>query len=227
MNKIRILLVEDDPNLGSVLQDYLQLKGYEVELAANGAAGLKLFKNNGFSLCILDVMMPVMDGFALAENIRKTNSQIPIIFLTAKSMIEDKIKGFNIGADDYIVKPFSTEELLLRIKAVMKRVINESAQDKIVIGSFVFYPEKQLLENGSTQIKLTFKENSLLKLLAENINQVVQRDVALENIWTDTSYFTARSMDVYISKLRNYFKSDTSIEIINIHGCGYKLMINC
>lgn len=227
MKKYKILLVEDDLNLGNILSEYLSLKKYEVELCKNGDEGITAFKKNKFDLSILDVMMPRKDGFTLAKEIRAINKNIPIIFLTAKSMLKDKIEGFNIGADDYITKPFNTEELILRINAVLRRaqnIINEEAVFKI--GKYVFDYQKRLLKTNSKSVSLTSKENELLKLLCENSNQTVEREKALPQIWKDDNYFTSRSMDVYITKLRNYLKDDNSIEIVNVHGIGFKLLIN-
>ncbi|MBK7105190.1 MAG: response regulator transcription factor [Ignavibacteriae bacterium] len=229
MKKYKILLVEDDINLGNILSEYLSLKKYEVELCKNGEEGLVSFKNSKFDLCILDVMMPRKDGFTLAKEIRAINKNIPVIFLTAKSMLKDKIEGFNIGADDYITKPFNTEELILRINAVIRRSansINQSEELIFNIGKFIFNYQKRLLTIKNTSSALTSKENELLKLLCENINQTLEREKALSIIWKNDNYFTSRSMDVYITKLRNYLKEDESIEIVNVHSIGFKLVIN-
>ncbi len=227
MKKYKILLVEDDLNLGNILSEYLSLKKYEVELCKNGEEGIEKFKMNNFDLSILDVMMPRKDGFTLAKEIRAINKNIPIIFLTAKSMLKDKIEGFNIGADDYITKPFNTEELILRINAVLKRSQNVIYEDAVFnIGKYVFDYQKRTLKTNNKTVSLTSKENELLKLLCENSNQTVEREKALPQIWKDDNYFTSRSMDVYITKLRNYLKDDNSIEIVNVHGIGFKLLIN-
>lgn len=226
----RILLVEDDENLGTLLNDYLSVKGYNVLLATNGNEGLEKFNSDEFDLLILDVMMPKLDGFNLAKKIRATDKETPIIFLTAKSMVEDKIEGLKIGADDYITKPFNTEELLLRIKNVLRRIeknINrhDIEKTKFTIGKFSFDYQKRLLKLEDKEIKLTSKEADLLRLLCLYQNNLLDRKTALEKVWEEDNYFTSRSMDVYISKLRRYLKTDTSIEIINMHGSGFKLII--
>lgn len=226
---MRILLVEDDENLGNLLKEYLNAKGYEAELYINGEKGYKAFINSFFDLCILDVMMPVKDGFVLAKEIRMINSDIPIIFLTAKAMKEDILKGFDVGADDYITKPFSMEELLARIEAILRRLHKDDAyanQDIFTIHSYTFDSNKQLLIRENNTQKLTTKESELLRLLCNNKNKVLDRDFALRTIWHDATYFNARSMDVYITKLRKYLKDDPSIEIMNIHGKGFKLLIS-
>ncbi|HCQ30208.1 MAG TPA: DNA-binding response regulator [Flavobacteriales bacterium] len=226
MDKIRALLVEDDPNLGNLLKEYLTVKGIVTDLAQDGKSGLKKFHSNSYDICILDVMMPEMDGITLAKEIRKENQQIPIIFLTAKSMKDDKLEGFKAGADDYITKPFSMEELLARINAVMRRakgVYNEE-QNEFKIGKYTFNYNEQTLKIGDKVSKLTSKENELLRLLVLNKNKVMDRNEALIKIWGDDSYFNARSMDVYITKLRKHLKDDPNIEIINIHGKGFKLL---
>ncbi|MFZ1291522.1 MAG: response regulator transcription factor [Melioribacteraceae bacterium] len=229
MKKYKILLVEDDLNLGNILSEYLSLKKYQVELCKNGEEGLISFKKDKFDLCILDVMMPRKDGFTLAKEIREINKNIPIIFLTAKSMLKDKVEGFNIGADDYITKPFNTEELILRINAVIRRSVNSINQSGNLIyniGKFSFDYQKRMLTISDKSITLTSKENELLKLLCENNNETLTRETALKNIWKDDNYFTSRSMDVYVTKLRNYLREDESIEIINVHGIGFKLIIH-
>ncbi|RKY99834.1 MAG: DNA-binding response regulator [Ignavibacteriae bacterium] len=226
--KKKILLVEDDPNLGSLLKDYLSLKSYSVTCCLNGEEGKNVYTEGSFDLLILDVMMPKLDGFTLAKHIRKTDKQTPIIFLTAKSMLEDRLKGLKIGGDDYITKPFSSEELLLRIGNIFKRTDKARQlipKDEIFkLGSFVFDYKKRVLSNGKIKKQLTSKESELLKLLAQNKNEVVERSVALREIWMTESYFTARSMDVFITKLRSYLKPDTSVEIVNVHGTGFKLI---
>ncbi len=227
----RILLAEDDPNLGQLLQEYLNNKGYKTDLATDGNAGLKRFLEGSFELCLLDVMMPKKDGFSLAKEIRLTDKEVPIIFLTAKSMKEDTIQGFKVGADDYITKPFSMEELLLRIQAVLRRYrktspTQEPQQSMFKLGKYAFDFDHQLLtQNGSVQ-KLTSKEAALLKLFCENKNQPINRSFALKLIWGDDSYFNARSMDVYITKLRKHLKDDPSLQIMNLHGEGFKLLVD-
>jgi two-component system, OmpR family, response regulator len=228
--KVNVLLAEDDSNLGRLLKEYLEAKGYTVNLASNGKEGFDLFKKEKYDLCLLDVMMPVKDGFTLAKEIRAMNPDIPIVFLTAKSMKEDAIEGFNAGADDYITKPFSMEELLLRLKAILRRTKNQSIanneQQEFNIGKYHFNHTTQALSiNGSTQ-KLTSKEADLLKLLCINTNNILDRTFALNSIWHDDSYFNSRSMDVYIAKLRKYLKEDPKVEILNIHGKGFKLLVN-
>ena len=223
--KLRILLCEDDENLGMLLREYLQAKNFETELCPDGEAGYKAFLKGSFDLCVLDVMMPKKDGFSLAKDIRQNNSDIPIIFLTAKTLKEDVLDGFKIGADDYITKPFSMEELVFRIEAILRRVKGKKNRDRTTykIGSFTFDTQKQILARGEKQTKLTTKESELLSLLCAHANEILQRDFALKTIWIDDNYFNARSMDVYITKLRKHLKEDESVEIINIHGKGYKL----
>ena len=224
--KQSILLCEDDENLGMLLREYLQAKGYNAELCADGDAGYKAFLKGKFDICVLDVMMPIKDGFILAQEIRAANANIPIIFLTAKTLKEDILEGFKIGADDYITKPFSMEELVFRIEAILRRVCGKKNKESSVykIGRFVFDTQKQLLSIDGQQTKLTTKESELLALLCSHANEILQRDFALKTIWIDDNYFNARSMDVYITKLRKHLKADDSIEIINIHGKGYKLI---
>lgn len=227
MNKTRILLAEDDENLGSLLKEYLMVKGYETGLYTDGNKAYKGFIQEHFDLCLLDVMMPVKDGFTLAKEIRLINSDIPIIFLTAKSMKEDVLEGFTLGADDYITKPFSMEELIFRIEAILRRTMPDpksNIQVQYTIGDYTFDSQKQQLTAGKNVQKLTTKESELLKLLCNNRNKVLERNFALRTIWIDDNYFNARSMDVYITKLRKYLKEDSSIQIINIHGKGYKLI---
>ena len=223
---LKILLCEDDENLGMLLREYLAAKGYDAELCADGELGYKAFLRSKFDICVLDVMMPKKDGFALAQEIRSANSEIPIIFLTAKTLTEDILEGFKIGADAYITKPFSMEELVFRIEAILRRVRGKKTKECAVykIGRFVFDTQKQLLSIGDKQTKLTTKENELLSLLCSHANEILQRDFALKTIWIDDNYFNARSMDVYITKLRKHLKDDDQIEIINIHGKGYKLI---
>lgn len=225
--KIKILLVEDDYNLGFVVQDQLKSQGYDVTLATNGVEGLKKFNENRFQLCILDVMMPKKDGFTLARDIRKIDLNIPILFLTAKNLTEDRIEGFKAGGDDYLTKPFSTEEFLLRVHAILKRVnlIDPNhIQVEFKLGSIVFDAENFTLnyESGE-QKKLTKKEAKILLLLAQNKNKVLTRDIVLNSVWGQDDYFVGRSLDVFITKLRKYLKEDESVTINNIHGVGFKL----
>ena len=228
MEKRNILLVEDDINLGTILSEFLVLKNFRVELCQNGDDGFDKFKNGEFDLCVLDVMMPKKDGFTLAKEIRQINKGIPIIFLTAKSLQNDKIEGLKLGADDYITKPFNTEELLLRINAIIKRYnfTNGFTTSSIYkVGKYTFdYKKRELKIKRSVQ-SLTFKEAELLKLLCENKNNVLRRDLALTKIWNEDTYFTSRSMDVYITKLRNFLKNDRAVVIENIHGVGFKLLV--
>ena len=228
MAKAKILLAEDDVNLGSVLRQYLDAKGYEVEHCLDGEDAFKTFMENEYDLCILDIMMPKKDGFTLAKDIRRINSKIPIIFLTVRSMNEDVLKGFEIGADDYITKPFNMEELLMRIEAILRRTgrLTESKQTVFQIGKYTFDSVRQTLKIGDKIRKLTTKENELLKLLASNMNEVVERNYALKLVWGDDSFFNARSMDVYITKLRKYLAEDPSVKIINVHSVGFKLITN-
>ena len=225
-DKIKILLCEDDENLGMLLREYLQAKGFVAELCADGEAGFKAFLKTKFDICVLDVMMPKKDGFTLAQEIRSANTDVPIIFLTAKTLKEDILEGFKLGADDYITKPFSMEELVFRIEAILRRTKGKKSRESTVyrLGQFTFDTQKQLLQIGEKQTKLTTKENELLGLLCAHSNEILQRDFALKTIWIDDNYFNARSMDVYITKLRKHLKDDPQIEIINIHGKGYKLI---
>jgi DNA-binding response OmpR family regulator len=218
--KTNILLAEDDPNLGTLLSEYLRAKGHEVSLAVNGQIAFEAFCKNRFDFVILDVMMPVKDGFTLAREIRKIDKKIPVLFLTAKSMKEDTLEGFNAGGDDYMTKPFSMEELLARMNAILRRIHGDQ------IGKFTYDTIRQELKLGEQTQKLTTKENELLKLLAANINSVVERNFALTAVWGDDSYFNGRSMDVYITKLRKYLAADESIEIVNVHGKGFRLIVN-
>jgi len=225
--KMRVILSEDDENLGSLLREYLIAKGYDTDLYPDGEAAFKGFQKNQYDLCIFDVMMPKKDGFSLAKDIRMINSEIPIIFLTAKNMKEDVIEGFRIGADDYMTKPFSMEELIFRIEAILRRTMGEADNTQVVfkLGRFTFDARKQTLSDANDSTKLTTKESELLRLLCVNANKVLERNYALKTIWVDDNYFNARSMDVYITKLRKHLKDEEGIEIINIHGKGYKLII--
>lgn len=224
--KMRILLCEDDENLGMLLREFLQAKGFLADLYPDGEAGYKAFLKGRYDLCVLDVMMPKKDGFTLAQEIRSVNSEVPIIFLTAKALKEDVLEGFKIGADDYLTKPFSMEELVFRIGAILRRVKGKVNREITMykIGKFTFDTQKQLLIANDKQQKLTTKESELLALLCSHVNQILERNYALKSIWIDDNYFNARSMDVYITKLRKHLRPDPSIEIINIHGKGYKLI---
>jgi two-component system OmpR family response regulator len=227
MNKIRILLAEDDNNLGTLLRNYLTAKKYETTLFINGRLALEAFPTGLFGLCILDIMMPEIDGLTLAREIRLTNPDIPIIFLTAKNQPEDIIEGFKSGADDYISKPFSMEELLYRIEAILRRTTSPSVNrksDSYTIGGYSFDPLNQMLVFKDQTIKLTTKESELLELLCRHGNEILERNFALKTIWIDDNYFNARSMDVYITRLRKYLKKDPSVKILNVHGRGYKLL---
>ncbi len=227
----KILLAEDDLNLGNLLCDYLKAKGYETVLAKNGNEAFNLFAKGGFNLCLFDVMMPVKDGFTLAKEIRKINETIPIIFLTAKSMKEDTLKGFQSGADDYISKPFSMEELLARINAVLRRS-SSSEQNKqedehlFKIGNYTFDYQKRILTINNSEQKLTSKENELLRLLCLNVGKMLDRTYTLKAIWDDDNYFNARSMDVYIAKLRKHLNQDDRVEIMNVHGRGFRFFVH-
>jgi DNA-binding response OmpR family regulator len=227
----KILLVEDDPNFGTVLKDYLALNDYDVTHAKDGLEGLIAFKNDEFDICILDVMMPKKDGFSLAKDIKGINSEIPLIFLTAKSMKEDVLRGYQVGADDYLNKPFDSEVLLLKLKAILQRKSVDAAGDdnqfEFEIGDFHLNSKlRQLSHQGGEPRKLSPKENKLLKLLAIYKNDLLARELALTKIWHDDNYFTSRSMDVYIAKLRKYLKPDEKVEIINIHGEGFRLVVD-
>lgn len=226
MTKPRILLVEDDPNLGFVLQDNLNLRGYDICLCADGDAGLQSFHKENFDLCILDVMLPKQDGFTLGKTIRQANPQIPILFLTAKAMTEDKLEGFKLGGDDYITKPFNMEELVMRIEVFLKRTNKVEAKPEPVfaLGEFSFDHVNLSLKHKSGGHKtLTIKESEVLKLLFLNRDRVLRREEILTRVWGEDDYFMGRSMDVFISKLRKYLKDDPTIEIVNYHGVGFKL----
>jgi DNA-binding response OmpR family regulator len=227
--KSTILLMEDDPNLSLVLKDYFEMNNINTVHSENGELGLKEFKSRKFDLVILDVMMPKMDGFKVAEKIRAMDKETPVIFLTARGMKEDRIKGFQIGCDDYITKPFSTEELSLRIEAILKRCKTNITEQKDLlfeIGEFSFDYTNMMLKRNSDQRKLTRKEAELLKLLATFKNKLLTREYALNTIWGDSDYFVGRSMDVFITKLRKYLKDDPQISINNVHGTGFKLEVN-
>ena len=230
MSDHSILLVEDDTNLGNILSEYLELKGYGITLCTDGDTGYEHFKNNNYDLCVLDVMMPKKDGSSLARSIRTEKDQVPIIFLTAKSMKEDKIEGFTIGGDDYITKPFSIEEFLMRIQAVLKRcrpavpAVSNNTASTYTIGGYNFDYRNQCLRFDDTDQHLTSREAELLKLLCEYRNEVLRREIALNHVWGDDSYFNGRSMDVYIAKLRKYLKKDPQVEIVTVHGTGFRLL---
>ena len=223
-NSTRILLVEDDINLGSLLREYLKAKGFATTLEADGDKGFRTFRKEHFDLCILDIMLPVKDGFSLARDIRILNPDVPIIFLTAKSMKTDIIEGFRAGADDYMTKPFSMEELLMRIEAVLRRTTKVEQEPVFTLGKYTFDANKQLLTSAEKTINLTTKESDLLKMLCQHPNQVLERNYALKSIWKDDNYFNARSMDVYITKIRKHLQDEPGIQIINVHGKGYKLL---
>jgi DNA-binding response OmpR family regulator len=227
MNKIKILLAEDDVNLGNLLKNYLTAKNYNTVLCANGNTALNAFSAESFNLCILDIMMPEMDGLTLAKEIRLTDPEMPVMFLTAKNQKDDILEGFKAGADDYITKPFSMEELLYRIEAILRRTsgstINKK-EDSYIIGAYAFDPLKQMLLYRDQNVKLTTKESELLELLCRQGNEILERNYALKTIWVDDNYFNARSMDVYITRLRKYLSKDLSVKILNIHGKGYKLI---
>lgn len=227
----KILLAEDDPNLGDLLKDYLELKGkFDVTLCTDGEEAVNQFRKSSYDLCILDVMMPKKDGFTVGREIRKINTTTPIIFATAKGMMEDKTEAFELGGDDYITKPFRVEELLLRINALLKRVIREKddqvVSDKFEIGEYFFDYTSQQIAHKGVQQKLSTKEAELLRLLCLKKNDVLTREEALLKIWHDDNYFTGRSMDVFLSKLRKYLRDDPKVEIVNVHGKGYKLLVS-
>jgi len=229
-NQTRLLLAEDDRNLGNILKNYLDVKGYATTLCLNGQEAVEAIMRRDFDLCILDIMMPVKDGFTAAAEIRALNKKVPIIFLTAKSLQEDKLKGFETGADDYITKPFSMEELLLRMQAILRRTeesLKHPAVDHVFqIGSYLFDYNRQTLIRAGREQKLTSKEAGLLRLLCTHANKVLDRHTTLREIWNADSYFNARSMDVYIVKLRKYLKDDPDVELLNVHGVGFKLVMN-
>jgi two-component system, OmpR family, response regulator len=224
--KWKILLVEDDPNLSEVINDYLVLSGYDVICMADGSAGLHAFINDTFDLCVLDVMLPKKDGFMLATEIRRISQSVPIIFLTALNSLDDRIKGYKSGCDDYIQKPFSSEELTLRINAIMRRCYSDKTnQDIFNIGKYLFdFKNKELLLGDKKQV-LTQKEALLIRVLCRNMNQLVSREQALIEVWGSDNYFAGRSMDVYITKLRKHLKDDESVAILNVHGSGFKLAV--
>ena len=229
METKQILLVEDDPNFGAVLRDYLELHDFNVVLAKDGQQGIQAFRGHDPNLCILDVMMPYKDGFTLASEIREVDSDIPIIFLTAKSMKDDILKGYKVGADDYLTKPFDSEILLHKIHAILARKSGDAEQEETKqfnLGKFTFDSEMRNLKNGDSSVRLSPKEGALLKLLLQNRNQLVSRSEALKKIWKDDNYFTGRSMDVYVAKLRKHLSKDDQVAIINVHSEGFRLVDN-
>ncbi|AWW30825.1 DNA-binding response regulator [Echinicola strongylocentroti] len=230
MSDARLLVVEDDPNLGDILQEYLTMKGYDTKLCRDGEEGWSNFKKGKFDLAILDIMMPKKDGFTLGKDIKKIEEDLPIIYLTAKNMKDDVIEGLKIGADDYITKPFSMEELLLRIGAILRRTKKDDgapqALKNYAFGDLVLHYDEQLLESPEGRHKLTSKENELLRLLVAELNKPVNRSYALKQIWGDDSYFNARSMDVYLSKIRKLLKVDPKVQIITLHGEGFKMVVS-
>jgi two-component system, OmpR family, response regulator len=225
--KLSILLAEDDENLGKLLATYLRSKGFDIHLTTDGQIALDAFHANQFDFCIFDVMMPKMDGFSLAAEIRELDKKVPILFLTAKDLKEDKLKGFETGADDYLTKPFSMEELLARIQAIVRRAGLDEAEPEteVYIGTIKYEPELRVLHTEGEAKKLTTKENQLLQLLVKNQNEVLDRQATLRAVWGDDNYFNGRSMDVYIAKLRKLLKEDPNVEIMNIHGKGFKLIV--
>tara|TARA_B100000795_G_scaffold82196_2_gene59503 strand:- start:16148 stop:16834 length:687 start_codon:yes stop_codon:yes gene_type:complete len=225
MDKQRILLVEDDENLGYVIQDLLSMNGYKVHLARDGKEGLLFFNKSTYDLCLIDVMMPKKDGFELAEDIQKVNSSVPLVFLTARNQKEDKIKGLKLGADDYITKPFDSDEFLLRVKAILRRGSTEknNSNKEYKIGEYTFTPSTLILSKDDDNRRLTKKESALLKLLCEHKGKILEREIVSNLIWGDDSYFVGRSMDVFITRLRKYLKDDSAISITNIHGIGFRL----
>ena len=226
-NKLHILLCEDEESLGMLVREYLQAKGYDAELYLDGEAGYKAFVKGKYDMCLLDVMMPKMDGFTLARELRSINSEVPIMFLTAKNLKDDILEGFKLGADDYLTKPFSLDELVYRMEAILRRVKARSRQmaTRYQLGRFTFDTQRQLLSIDDKSTKLTTKESELLTMLCTHMNDILERDLALKTIWIDDNYFNARSMDVYITKLRKHLKDDPNVEINNVHGKGYRLVV--
>ena len=225
-----LLLVEDDENLGFVVQDALQRKGYKVHLCRDGKEGLRYINEHPYDLCILDVMLPNKDGFSLAEDIRTVNAQVPIVFLTAKSMTEDRIAGFKAGGDDYMTKPFSHEELLLRIEAILRRTRGQGEDERnrqsFELGDYTFDHRNLMLSHPEEERKLTRKEAEVLRLLCMHRDQVLTRELVLNMVWGDDTYFLGRSLDVFISRLRKYLKRDDRVQITNVHGVGFKLLVD-
>jgi len=225
--QVRILFAEDEMNLGKVLTTYLTSKGFEVRHATNGEIAYEMFCKGTFDICLIDVMMPLMDGFTLAQEIRKVNKKIPIVFLTAKNLQEDMIKGLTIGGDDYITKPFSIDVLLARIQALLRRTTPaQEENEQVQIGqSIIFDKKRQCLVISGEEKKITTREMQLLQMLLDNKNDILERSYALKKIWGDDSYYNSRNMDVYITKLRKYFKNEPSVQIINVHGVGFKFVM--
>jgi DNA-binding response OmpR family regulator len=228
--KANILLVEDDLNLGFVIQDALKRRGYTVHLCRDGKEGLRKFNEQPYDLCVLDVMLPQKDGFSLAEDIRMVNAQVPIVFLTAKSQPEDRIAGFKAGGDDYLTKPFSHEELILRIEAILRRTQGREddarERDRFEVGDYTFDHRNLMLSHPTEERKLTKKEAEVLRLLCLHADQVLPRELVLNMVWGDDTYFLGRSLDVFISRLRKYLKLDPKVQIVNVHGVGFKLVID-
>ena len=228
--KANILLVEDDLNLGFVIQDALKRRGYTVHLCRDGKEGLRKFNEQPYDLCVLDVMLPQKDGFSLAEDIRLVNAQVPIVFLTAKSQTEDRIAGFKAGGDDYLTKPFSHEELILRIEAILRRTQGREEdvreRDRFEVGDYTFDHRNLMLSHPTEERKLTKKEAEVLRLLCLHADQVLPRELVLNMVWGDDTYFLGRSLDVFISRLRKYLKLDPKVQIVNVHGVGFKLVID-
>lgn len=228
MSKAKLLVVEDDTNLGDILKEYLEMKGYEPTLCRDGEEGWNKFKKDKFDLCLLDIMMPKKDGFTLAKEIKKVQEDLPILFLTAKNQKDDIIEGLKIGADDYLTKPFSMEELLLRVNAILRRTHKSGEISPLKVytfGDFILHYDEQILEGPQGKNKLTSKENELIRILASEMNKLVNRSHALKQIWGDDSYFNARSMDVYLSKIRKLLRDDPKVQIITIHGEGFKMIV--
>lgn len=228
--KATILLVEDDMNLGFVVQDALKRKGYTVHLVRDGKEGLKKFNEQPYDLCVLDVMLPGKDGFSLAEDIRLTNALVPIVFLTAKSQTEDRIAGFKAGGDDYLTKPFSHEELVLRVEAILRRTLGKGEdprnRERFEVGDYTFDHRNLMLSHPTEERKLTKKEADVLRLLCLHADQVLPRELVLNMVWGDDTYFLGRSLDVFISRLRKYLKADPKVQIVNVHGVGFKLVVD-
>jgi two-component system, OmpR family, response regulator len=224
---VKIFLVEDDLSFGSVLKSYLELNDYSVDWIDDGKFAIEHFRKGAFDVCILDVMLPHVDGFTIANEIRQINNTVPIVFLTAKKLKEDVLKGYGVGGDDYITKPFDTDILLAKIKAIIaRRDVNDGSRDIYEIGKFVFNAKLRNLTYGDKEYKLSPKEGQLLELLAINPNALISMELALKKIWGSDDYFTARSMDVYVTKLRKYLSDDPTLIIKNIHGAGFQLLIN-
>lgn len=229
MTPLRILLLEDDPNLGFILKEHLELQGYAVDLRTNGVDGMECFRRGGYALCLVDVMMPKKDGFTFAREVRVLDEQIPLMFLSAKSLKEDRVEGLKIGADDYITKPFSMEELMLRIRAVLKRARQSPAatpgRGEYTIGSFTFDTDTRMLRGPDTAEELTTREADLLKMFCEQDQGLLERTTALRQIWGTDSFFAGRSMDVFISRLRKRLAGDPDVQIVNVHGKGFRLLV--